>query len=86
MTRVPNPEEALVVPEIGRGDVGRGQLVPSRVPEPAGEGRQVAGVVLDRQGTALRTGEVVDEVLNHVASHSAPFRWHDVIRRVFDVV
>src|SRR5262245_21540120 len=53
----PVHEEALVVPEIGQGDVSRGQLVPSRVAEPAGEGRQVAAVVLDRQGTALRAGQ-----------------------------
>jgi hypothetical protein len=61
----------------------RGQLVPSRVPEPAGEGRQVAAVVLDRQGTALRTGEMVGEIFKSGASHSAPFRWRSVIRRVF---
>src|SRR5919106_253777 len=40
-------QEALVVPEIGRGDVCGGQLVPSRVPEPDGEGRQVTAVVLE---------------------------------------
>jgi hypothetical protein len=57
-------QEALIVPEIGRGDVCRGQLVTIRVPEPAGEGRQVTAVVLDCEGTVLRTGEVVGEVLS----------------------
>jgi hypothetical protein len=76
-------QKALVVPEIGGGDVCWGQLVPVRVPEPAGEGRQVAAVVLDRERTALRAGEVMDEVLNSGASHSAAFRWRSVIRRVF---
>jgi hypothetical protein len=76
-------QEALIVPEIGRGNVCRGQLVAIRIPEPAGEGRQVTTVVLDRQGTALRAGEMVGEVFNSGASHSAPFRWLCVIRRVF---
>jgi hypothetical protein len=76
-------QAALVVPEIGGGDVCRGQLVTVRVSEPDGEGRLVTAVVLDRQGTALHTGEVVDEVLNSGESHSTPFRWCSVIRRVF---
>jgi hypothetical protein len=66
-------QEALIVPEIGGGDACRGQLVPIRLPKPAGEGRQVTAVVLDRQGTALRTGEMVGKVLNIGASHSTPF-------------
>jgi hypothetical protein len=49
-------QEALVVPEIGRGDEGRGQLFPRRVPEPAGEGRQVAALFLIVRG--LRSARV----------------------------
>jgi hypothetical protein len=55
-------QEALVVPEISRGDVRRGQLVLIRFPEPGGEGCQVAPVVLDRERTALGPCEIASEL------------------------